>query len=84
MDGKGRCIDNIFIERLWWSLKYECVCGAHSKTCRHRSIQTSLLRRVGYSKPNDHRLFFALQDDFDRLPDRGSSILAHVHATVSA
>jgi len=25
MDGKGRCIDNIFIERLWWSLKYECV-----------------------------------------------------------
>jgi putative transposase len=25
MDGKGRCIDNIFIERLWRSLKYECV-----------------------------------------------------------
>ncbi|TFL17393.1 transposase, partial [Jannaschia formosa] len=22
---KGRCIDNIFIERLWRSLKYECV-----------------------------------------------------------
>ncbi len=25
MDGKGRWIDNIFIERLWRSLKYECV-----------------------------------------------------------
>jgi len=25
MDGKGRCLDNIFIERLWRSLKYECV-----------------------------------------------------------
>lgn len=25
MDGKGRCIDNIFIERLWKSVKYECV-----------------------------------------------------------
>jgi putative transposase len=25
MDGKGRCIDNIFIERFWKSLKYECV-----------------------------------------------------------
>jgi putative transposase len=24
MDGKGRCIDNIFIKRLWRSLKYEC------------------------------------------------------------
>jgi putative transposase len=25
MDGKGRFLDNIFIERLWRSLKYECV-----------------------------------------------------------
>ena len=23
MDGRGRCFDNIFIERLWRSLKYE-------------------------------------------------------------
>ncbi len=39
MDGKGRCRDNIFIERLWWSLKYECVylhaweTGLQAKTC---------------------------------------------------
>jgi len=25
MDGRGRWIDNVFIERLWRSLKYECV-----------------------------------------------------------
>lgn len=25
MDGKGRCIDNIFIERLWRSVKQECI-----------------------------------------------------------
>jgi putative transposase len=25
MDGKGRCIDNVFVERLWRSLKYEDV-----------------------------------------------------------
>ena len=25
MDGKGRWMDNIFIERLWRSLKYECI-----------------------------------------------------------
>ena len=24
-DGKGRAIDNIFIERLWKSVKYECI-----------------------------------------------------------
>ena len=25
MDGKGRWLDNVFIERLWRSLKQECV-----------------------------------------------------------
>lgn len=23
MDGRGRCIDNVFVERVWRSLKYE-------------------------------------------------------------
>lgn len=37
MDGKGRWMDNVFIERLWRSLKYECVylqafeSGSHAK-----------------------------------------------------
>ena len=26
MDGGGRCVDNIFIERLWRSMKYEAAC----------------------------------------------------------
>jgi putative transposase len=25
MDGRGRCYDNIFMERLWRSLKYELI-----------------------------------------------------------
>jgi len=25
MDGKGQWMDNVFVERLWRSLKYECV-----------------------------------------------------------
>ena len=25
MDGRGRCLDNVFIERLWRSVKYELV-----------------------------------------------------------
>ncbi|RJL02869.1 transposase [Paracoccus aestuarii] len=38
MGGKGRCLNNIFIERLWRSLTYECVClhawktGSQAKT----------------------------------------------------
>ena len=23
MDGRGRCMDNVFVERLWRSIKYE-------------------------------------------------------------
>ena len=25
MDGRGRALDNVFIERLWWTVKYENV-----------------------------------------------------------
>ena len=25
MHGRGRCLDNAVVERLWWSLKYEDV-----------------------------------------------------------
>jgi putative transposase len=25
MDGRGRALDNVFIERLWWSVKYEWI-----------------------------------------------------------
>ena len=25
MDGRGRALDNIFVERLWRSTKYECI-----------------------------------------------------------
>ena len=31
MDGKGRCMDNIFVERLWRSLKYETSTHAYAR-----------------------------------------------------
>jgi putative transposase len=37
MDGRGRALDNVFIERLWWSLKYENVyprCYENGETLR--------------------------------------------------
>ena len=27
MDGRGRCLDNVFVERLWRSVKYEDIYG---------------------------------------------------------
>lgn len=35
MDGKGRALDNVFIERLWWSVKYE-----HVYLHDHQSVQS--------------------------------------------
>ena len=32
MDGRGRALDNIFVERLWRSMKYECVYLHHFET----------------------------------------------------
>jgi putative transposase len=38
MDGKGRWMDNVFIERLWRSLKYECVYLHPFETGRRRAM----------------------------------------------
>ena len=35
MDGKGRALDNVFVERLWWSQKYE-----HIYIHSHRTVQS--------------------------------------------
>jgi putative transposase len=42
MDGRGRWMDNVFIERLWRSLKYECV--------YLHAFETGSEVRVGLSK----------------------------------
>lgn len=47
MDGRGRCLDNVFVERLWRSLKYEEVYLYAYDTvpeAREGSVQRSLLR----------------------------------------
>ena len=37
MDGRGRCHDNIFVERLWWTVKHEWVYYAQRPTASNRS-----------------------------------------------
>jgi putative transposase len=46
MDGRGRCLDNVFIERLWRSLKYECVYLNAFET--GPALRTGLTRWIGY------------------------------------
>jgi putative transposase len=46
MDGRGRWMDNVFIERLWRSLKYECVYLNAFET--GSEARTGLGRWIGY------------------------------------
>jgi len=46
MDGRGRWLDNVFIERLWRGLKYECV-YLHAFETRS-GLRTGLSRWPGY------------------------------------
>src|SRR4051812_18328060 len=46
MDGRGRWMDNVFIERLWRSLKYECVYLHAFET--GSDLRAGLLRWIGY------------------------------------
>lgn len=39
MDGKGRALDNIFVERLWRSVKYECVYLQEFEGVKHAKEQ---------------------------------------------
>ena len=46
MDGKGRALDNVYIERFWRSLKYECILLG-----RHQSL---LDLKASFSKYMEH------------------------------
>ena len=49
MDGRGRCFDNIFVERLWRSVKYEEV-----YLNDYRDVQESIRRLGGYFEFYNH------------------------------
>ena len=53
MDGKGRCLDNVFVERLWRSLKYEEVyLKAYSTVREAQTGIASYLRFFNEDRPH--------------------------------
>jgi putative transposase len=46
MDGKGQFLDNIFIERLWRTMEYECVCLHAWETCSE--TKTAIGKRMTF------------------------------------
>jgi putative transposase len=73
MDGRGRCQDNIFIERLWWSIKHQYL--------YLRSFDTGRLLRQGLAEwvryYNQERGHSSLDD---RTPDEVYYGLPHPFA----
>ncbi len=51
MDGRGRCLDNIVLERLWRSLKYEEVVCCERLACRGRAVLYRRWRMALRSQP---------------------------------
>src|SRR5208282_2896689 len=60
MDGRGRWMDNVFIERLWRSLKYECVYLNAFET--GSEARTGIGRWIGYYNANRPPLGLRRQD----------------------
>lgn len=53
MDGKGRCIDNIFVERLWRSLKYEEIyLNAYDDLAQARKAIESYMDFFNHRRPH--------------------------------
>jgi putative transposase len=53
MDGKGRCIDNIFVERLWRSLKYEEIyLNAYDDLAQAREAIKRYMSFFNYRRPH--------------------------------
>ena len=69
MDGRGRWMDNVFIERLWRSLKYECVYLHAFET--GSELRIGLARWIGYY--NDRRPHSSLKG---RIPNEAYDAMA--------
>jgi len=60
MDGRGRWMDNVFIERLWRSLKYECVFLNAFET--GSEARSGIGRWIGYYNPaSQHPSVYAIE-----------------------
>jgi len=65
MDGKGRCLDNIFVERLWRSLKYEAVyLKAYNSIAEARADITAWFNFYNDERPHQALKYLTPSDVF--------------------
>lgn len=71
MDGKGRCLDNVFVERLWRSVKYEEVYLWNHETVA--ALQAGLTRYMGYYNGERHHQSLAYRTPVEVYGKRSKS-----------
>jgi putative transposase len=83
MDGRGRWMDNVFIERLWRSLKYECVYLHVFET--GLALHAGLLRWIGHYNTRRPHSSLAGRTPDEAYNEIGSTpSLWHAPATASS
>ena len=69
MDGKGRCMDNIFIERLWRSLKYEEVyLYSYESVTEARAGIARWIEFYNYERPHQALGYRTPWEAFNNMP----------------
>lgn len=66
MDGKGRALDNVFVERLWWSVKYE-----------HVYLRPANNGNELFNGLNDYFHFYHVERRHENLSNRSPFVVFH-------
>ena len=76
MDGRGRALDNVFIERLWRSLKYELIYPGDFANCADLfQALDRYFRFYNYQRPHQALDYRTPADLFQRRSIRKTSSL---------
>ena len=77
MDGKGRWADNVYIERLWRSIKYEAV-YLHSFDTMHQARETLARYITFYNQQRPHQaLGYKTPDHVYKHSEQQLALLTH-------
>ncbi len=73
MDGRGRCIDNVYQERGWWSLKYEKIYLHRYETVKELRVGVDeYFEHFNYCRPHQALLYATPNEIYHRIKPKYS------------
>lgn len=82
MDGKGRCIDNVYQERGWWSLKYEKIYLHRYETVKElRHGVDEYIEHFNHNRPHQgllyatpHEIYYGIKPKYSKGEYKGFEV----------